>query len=214
MTGPQIFLASQSPRRRALIEQLGIHYQVLGVEVDENPQPGEAAVDFVARLALEKANAGWRMVAAHSIPVVGADTCIMLDQQIIGKPENPEQGIRLLKRYSGRAHQVVTGIAMVGPAGGKHGAVAEIVQHVRVNTSVVTFREITDEECEQYWQSGEPAGKAGGYAIQGKAAVFIKKLEGSYSGVMGLPLFEFAELTSLFGIKMFGTDQGLQTFEK
>ena len=207
MIGPQIYLASQSPRRRALIEQLGIHYQTLHVEVDESPRSGEAPADFVTRLAKEKACAGWQMVAEQSIPVVGADTCIVLDQEIIGKPKNREQGIGLLSRYSGRAHQVITGVAMVGPDAGKYDA--DVVQHVRVNTSTVTFRTITDDECERYWQTGEPVGKAGGYAIQGKAAVFIEKLEGSYSGVMGLPLFEFAELISMFGIQIFGKNQGL-----
>ena len=201
MIGPQIYLASQSPRRRALIEQLGIRYQALAVEVDESPLPGEAATDFVMRLAAEKAYAGWRIVADQSVPVVGADTCIVLDQQIVGKPVDREQGIELLKSYSGRAHLVVTGIAIVGPESGKRGAA--VVHHARVNRSIVTFRAISDRECEQYWQTGEPKGKAGGYAIQGKAAAFIEKLEGSYSGVMGLPLCEFAELISLFGIQIF-----------
>jgi septum formation protein len=205
MIGPQIYLASQSPRRRALIEQLGIHYQTLNVEIDESPRAGEAPADFVMRLAKEKAWAGWQMVAEQLIPVVGADTCIVMDQQIIGKPKNREQGIELLSRYSGCAHQVITGVAMVGLEAGKHDP--DVVQHVRVNTSTVTFRTITDDECEQYWQTGEPMGKAGGYAIQGKAAVFIEKLEGSYSGVMGLPLFEFAELISMFGIKIFDKNQ-------
>ena len=207
MIGPQIYLASQSPRRRALIEQLGIQYQTLNVKIDESPQPGEAPADFVMRLAKEKACAGWQMVAEQSIPVVGADTCIVLDQQIIGKPENRKQGIELLKRYSGRAHQVITGVAMVGLDARKHDT--NMVQHIRVNTSTVTFRTITDDECEQYWQTGEPIGKAGGYAIQGKAAVFIEKLEGSYSGVMGLPLFEFAELIAMFGIQIFDKKEGL-----
>ncbi|HEY5604534.1 MAG TPA: Maf family protein [Gammaproteobacteria bacterium] len=217
MTVPQIYLASQSPRRRALIEQLGIHYQVLDVAVDESPHPGETPEELVARLAGEKAQAGWRKVAQQSVPVVGADTCIVVDQQIIGKPENRQQGIQLLKRYSGRTHRVVTGIAIVGPDNGKHAAVdataagdaddwvdVGIVQQVRVNTSAVTFRILTDRECDQYWETGEPVGKAGGYAIQGKAAAFIEKLAGSYSGVMGLPLFEFAELAALFNIDILG----------
>lgn len=205
MTVPQIYLASQSPRRRALIEQMGIRYQALDIAVDENPQPGETPAAFVARVACEKAQTGWRMVAGQSIPVIGADTCIVLDRQIIGKPENRAQGIQLLKRYSGRSHEVLTGIAIVGPETAKHRAA--VVQHTRVNTSVVTFRVLSDYECEQYWQTGEPAGKAGGYAIQGRAAAFIAKLEGSYSAVMGLPLFEFAELISLFGIGIFGAQR-------
>ncbi|WP_455365282.1 Maf family protein [Kaarinaea lacus] len=201
MIGPQIYLASQSPRRRALIEQLGIRYQALDVEIDESPRPGETPREFVVRVASEKACAGWQMVAEQAIPVVGADTCIVLDQQIIGKPENREQCIDLLKSYSGRAHQVITGVAIVGSDCDRHGV--ERLQHVRVSESTLTFRHLSTDECEQYWQTGEPVGKAGGYAIQGKAAVFIEKLEGSYSGVMGLPLFEFAELISLFGIQIF-----------
>ena len=205
MIGPQIYLASQSPRRRTLIEQLGIPYQTISVEVDELHQAGELPADFVARLASEKAQAGWQLVAEQAIPVVGADTCIVLDQQIVGKPENKRQGIELLKRYSGNTHQVVTGVAMVGPGSRVRGA--PIVQQVRVSASLVTFRVVTDRECEQYWQTGEPEGKAGGYAIQGKAAVFIEKIEGSYSGVMGLPLFEFSELISEFGIQLFDTSR-------
>ena len=197
----QIYLASQSPRRRTLIEQLGISYQAINVEVDERQQSGELPVDFVSRLASEKAQAGWQLVSELGIPVVGADTCIVLDQKIVGKPLDQQHGIELLKRYSGKSHQVVTGIAMVGHAGGVSGA--PVVQQVRVNTSQVKFRAITDRECEQYWQTGEPEGKAGGYAIQGKAAAFIEKIEGSYSGVMGLPLFEFSELISEFGIQLF-----------
>ena len=192
MIGPQIYLASQSPRRRTLIEQLGIPYQAISVEVDERQHAGELPSDFVARLACEKAQAGWQLVAEHAIPVVGADTCIVLDQEIVGKPENKQQGIELLKCYSGKTHQVLTGVAVVGPGSGLRDA--PIVQQVCVNTSLVTFRIVTDRECEQYWQTGEPEGKAGGYAIQGKAAVFIEKIDGSYSGVMGLPLFEFSEL--------------------
>jgi len=201
MIGPQIYLASQSPRRRTLIEQLGIPYQAISVEVDERQHAGELPADFVARLACEKAQAGWRLVAEHAVPVIGADTCIVLDKKTVGKPNDKRQGIELLKRYSGQTHQVVTGVAMVGPDGGVSGA--PVVQQVRVNTSLVTFRVVTDRECEQYWQTDEPVGKAGGYAIQGKAAAFIENIEGSYSGVMGLPLFEFSELISEFGIKLF-----------
>jgi len=205
MTGPQIYLASQSPRRRALIEQLGIRYQTLNVEVDESPHSREAPVDFVERLALQKARAGWQLAAKPMAPVVGADTCIVLDGEIVGKPESQQQGIALLKRYSGRAHEVYTGVAIVGS--GTDDQEPEIMHYVRTNISTVTFRAITNEECEQYWKSGEPIGKAGGYAIQGLASVFIEKLEGSYSGVMGLPLFEFAELISLFGIKILNTGE-------
>ena len=204
MSGLQIYLASQSPRRRTLIEQLGISYRTISVEVDERPQAGELPAGFVSRLACEKAQAAWLLVSEQGIPVVGADTCIVLDGEIVGKPADQQHGIELLKRYSGNTHQVLTGVAVVGHAGGLNGE--PVVQQVCVNTSLVTFRVITDRECEQYWQSGEPEGKAGGYAIQGKAAAFIEKIEGSYSGIMGLPLFEFSELISEFGIQLFKSE--------
>ncbi len=200
MIGPQFYLASRSPRRRTLIEQLGISYQTISVEVDEAPHPGEQPLDFVSRLASEKATSGRKQVEDQAdAVVVGADTCIVLNGEIIGKPVDKAMCVDLLKRYSGTTHEVLTGVAVVGPEGGIPGAAG--VTQVRVNVTKVTFRSITDRECEEYWATGEPEGKAGGYAIQGKAAVFIEKIEGSYSGVMGLPLFELSELIKGFGIQ-------------
>jgi len=201
MQKPQIYLASQSPQRRLLIEQLGLRYQSLQVHVDETPLSQEQPAAFVARLALEKARAGWQQVAGELIPVVGADTCIVLNRRIIGKPRNKSEGIELLRQYSGATHQVYTGVAVVGPQA--QTADSAVVEQVRVNQSSVTFRVLSDEDGEKYWLSGEPLDKAGGYAIQGKAAAFIQQLQGSYSGVMGLPLCELAELLRLFGIQIF-----------
>jgi len=197
----QLYLASQSPRRRLLIEQLGLKYRTIDVEIDEQQRESEEPKAFVARLALEKARAGWQQVARQRIPVVSADTCIVINHRIIGKPADKQDGIALLQQYSGTTHSVLTGLAVVGPENDSAGAAT--VERVRVSTSFVTFRILTDKEIEQYWQTGEPLGKAGGYAIQGIAAAFIEKLEGSYSGVMGLPLCELAELMPAFGIQLF-----------
>jgi septum formation protein len=199
MKNQQIFLASRSPRRRTLIEQLGLRYQIVDVQVDEQHHDGESPTDYVARLALEKARRGWQQIAAPAVPVVGADTCIVLNGRIVGKPEDKAHGIALLKQYSGATHEVVSGVAMVGTVGNTpQGAPQE---QVKVNISRVTFRQLTDQECERYWETQEPLDKAGGYAIQGKAAGFISNIEGSYSGIMGLPLYEFVELMSAFAIQ-------------
>lgn len=199
MKKQQIFLASQSPRRRTLIEQLGVSYRTITVAVDEQHLIGESPSDYVARLALQKARAGWQQIAAQGIPVVGADTCIVLNGKIVGKPVDKAHGIALLKQYSGNTHTVISGVAIVGCADSNPDS--PLLEQVRVNSSDVTFRRLADEECEKYWETGEPLGKAGGYAIQGKAAAFIKSIEGSYSGIMGLPLYEFSELISAFGIQ-------------
>lgn len=204
MDSLQLYLASRSPRRRTLIEQLGIRYQTLEVDVDEQPYEGENPADYVARLAIEKAKNGWGQVGSGEIPIVGADTCIVFNDQIIGKVDSREQSRALLKQFSASSHQVLTGIAMVGQK--IEGNRPEFKQRVRVNNSRVTFRALTDEECERYWDTGEPIGKAGGYAIQGIAAAFIEKIEGSYSAVMGLPLCELSELMSEFGIKLLATE--------
>lgn len=198
MDKPQIYLASRSPRRRTLIEQLGIRFQTLDVDVDEQAKEGESPENYVSRLALEKALCGWKALEENNVPVLGADTCIFLDGRIIGKVDSRERSIALLKKYSGSSHQVMTGIALVGQqiAGNR----LAIKQEVRVSVSTITFRSLSDKECNLYWDTGEPAGKAGGYAIQGLAAGFVKKLDGSYSGVMGLPLCELTEVLAAFDI--------------
>ena len=187
-----IYLASASPRRRELLEQIGVRYRQLRVDVPEVPQPQEVAEMYVLRVALAKARAGWALLAAgERMPVLGADTAVVSDGAVLGKPRDRSDALAMMARLSGQWHQVISAVAVVGPEG---------EEHSRLSVSAVQFRPVTREEAEAYWQSGEPVDKAGGYAIQGRAAVFIERLEGSYSGVMGLPLFETAELLERFGI--------------
>ena len=193
-----IYLASGSPRRRELLEQIGVTYRTVAVEVDETPLLDEEPATYVGRLALAKARAGWELLTTRqsglkSIPVLGADTAVVLDGVILGKPRDRNEGLTMLAALSGREHQVMSAVALV--AGDR--------EVVRVQESRVRFRALTQAECEAYWDTGEPADKAGAYGIQGRAAVFIARLEGSYSGVMGLPLFETAELLREFGISLF-----------
>lgn len=188
---PDIYLASSSPRRRELLNQIGARYGWLSASIEEAPKENEAPEVFVLRLALEKARAGLRARGSGpALPVLGADTIVVLDDQILGKPETHEQGVTMLSQLSGKTHQVLTALAMVD---GEREA-------TRLSVSHVSFREISPEEAELYWETGEPWDKAGGYAIQGRAAVFIERLEGSYSGVMGLPLFETAQLLEEFDV--------------
>ena len=185
-----IYLASASPRRRELLTQIDIRYELLRVTIPEIPQPGENAQDFVQRVALEKAHAGKDLLAAEDThPVMGADTAVVIDGRILGKPVNRQEAFEMLTSLSGRRHQVMSAVAMVAD----HTA-------VRLNISQVTFRNLKLEEIEAYWASGECHDKAGAYAIQGRAAIFIEELQGSYSGVMGLPLYETAALLQQFGI--------------
>ena len=186
----QIYLASQSPRRRELLHQIGVNHEVIAVDVDETPHPGEAPAEYVIRLALEKAEEGHRLAAGQSeLPVLAADTAVVIDNEILGKPADQAQAQEMMERLSNRSHKVLTGIALIGET-----------RASRLSVSNVTFRKVSPEEALAYWQSGEPADKAGGYGIQGLGAVFISRLEGSFSGVMGLPLFETAELLQQAGI--------------
>ena len=179
-----LYLASGSPRRQELLQQLGVAFAVRVADVVEEPGAEETASDFVTRLALAKAQAIWQALADEARrPVLGADTEVVLDKQILGKPRNREHGIEMLQMLSGRTHQVLTGVALIAQQ-----------SSVCVNVSEVTFRKLDNDEIARYWDTGEPVGKAGGYAIQGYAAAFIEYLRGSYSGVMGLPLFETATL--------------------
>lgn len=188
-----IFLASASPRRRELLEQIGVRQRLLAAEVDETPHPDEAPELYVVRLALAKARAGRRLLGSDvAQPVLGADTAVVVDGAIIGKPRDEAEFMASMARLCGRCHQVMTGVALVD---------AER-EESRLSVSRVCFRELSAAERTAYWRSGEPADKAGGYAIQGRGAGFIERLEGSYSGVMGLPLFETAELLQRFGIPL------------
>jgi septum formation protein len=181
---PMVCLASASPRRMELLTQIGVSYQVVAATVDETRHGDESPELYVLRLALNKARAGRAGLAAtdHRL-VLGADTAVVIDGEILGKPRDQEDGIAMLRRLSGNTHHVYTGVAL---AGGR--------EATRLSVSAVTFRDMSLEECTRYWHTGEPADKAGAYAIQGRGAVFITRLEGSYSGVMGLPLYETAEL--------------------
>lgn len=193
---PRLILASASPRRRELLAQIGLPCRVRCAAVDESRLPDETAADYVLRLALAKVRAV-RSAWPDDLPVLGADTVVELDGDLLTKPAGREEGLAMLARLSGRAHRVYTGVALSVGNG----------EQVRLSSSTVWFRELTQAEREAYWDSGEPLGKAGGYAIQGRAAVFIRRLEGSYSGVMGLPLYETAELLRAAGIEVFGNDE-------
>ena len=188
---PQIYLASQSPRRRLLLEQLGVGHVVLPVAVAEQVRTGEPAESYVRRVALDKARAGWRHERRLlDLPVLGADTEVVVDRQVQGKPRDRTHGLELLGRLSGRSHEVISAVALV------HGQ----REQVMMNRSQVWFRELSPADRAAYWDTGEPADKAGAYAIQGRGAVFVERLDGSYSAVMGLPLFETAQLLLRFGI--------------
>lgn len=185
-----VYLASASPRRRELLRQIGVAYRLLRVAVDETPIVGEKPHDYVARLALAKAQAGCAGLGRRQpAPVLGADTAVVIANAILGKPRNREEGLAMLARLSGREHRVLSAVALATPARNA----------VKVQESQVQFRSLTSAECAAYWDSGEPCDKAGGYGVQGRAAAFIAELRGSYSGVMGLPLFETAELLREFG---------------
>jgi septum formation protein len=179
---PVLCLASVSPRRRELLAQIGVPYVVVGANIDETALAGETPADYVTRLAVQKA-----LVVRQDgqpLPVLAADTTVVLDGSIFGKPRDRAEGVAMLARLSGRSHEVLTAVALA-----HEGGVSQ-----RLSASAVRFRVLAAQECALYWETGEPRDKAGGYAIQGLGAVFIESLSGSYSGVMGLPLFETAQL--------------------
>ena len=185
---PSLCLASVSPRRRELLKQIGVEPLVTAPEINESVLPGELAVDYVVRMARSKALA----IHKHSVgaPVLAADTIVVIDGLILGKAAGAAEGVAMLERLSGRTHEVLTAVALA--SGGE--------LNFRLSTSEVRFRALTRVECLAYWESGEPHDKAGAYAVQGRGAVFIEHLSGSYSGVMGLPLYETAQLLATAGI--------------
>jgi septum formation protein len=186
-----IYLASGSPRRRELLRQIGVTFRVVGAELDETAFQGESPLAYVSRLAQAKAGVGWeRSRDLATAPVLAADTAVVLDAKILGKPKGLNDAMAMLLQLSGRAHQVLTAVALRTAAG----------TEVKVSHSTVTFRSIDPSEARAYWETGEPSDKAGAYAIQGYAAIFISDLKGSYSGVMGLPLFETAALLEVAGV--------------
>ncbi|WP_312232787.1 Maf family protein [Stutzerimonas nitrititolerans] len=185
-----LFLASASPRRRELLTQIGVPFELLSITLDETPLPAERPEAYVQRLAREKALAGWAAVGDDSVAVLGADTTVVIDERILGKPADRAEGLLMLESLSDREHHVLTAVALA----------TRDACEVRLVTSRVRFRRIERAEAEAYWASGEPCDKAGGYAIQGWGAVFVAELRGSYSAVVGLPLCETAQLLDQAGI--------------
>ncbi|BAO43135.1 Maf family protein [Thiolapillus brandeum] len=183
-----IILASQSPRRSELLTQIGVEHSISPVDIDETPQPNEPAESFVQRITWEKASVGRALHPGET--VLAADTCIVRNDRILGKPRHEEHAVEMLLDLSGRSHEVLSGVALFSPQD----------EHYRLSRSQVSFRTISEAEARRYWATGEPADKAGGYAIQGRGALFIEHMAGSYSGVMGLPLFETGELLAEAGL--------------
>jgi nucleoside triphosphate pyrophosphatase len=189
---PHLYLASNSPRRAELLRQIGVNFRVIAAAIDESAAAAETPEAHVTRLALEKARAGHATLQGeHRRPVLGADTMVVAGDVVMGKPRDREDAIHMLQSLSGRTHRVLSAVALV-----------DATETCRLSISHVTFRTLAREECAAYWGTGEPEDKAGGYAIQGLAAMFISRLEGSYSGVMGLPLYETAELLVAAGVPL------------
>lgn len=200
----KIYLASRSPRRRELLKQIGINFELLimrsypqvRADVDETPQPGESPGDYVSRLARSKATAGWARLMERRLPrlpVLGADTTVAVDGEIIGKPSTPDEAATMLRKLAGREHEVFSAVAV---------AFNDNVE-LKLSRSVVRFAELTDALIEDYVDTGEAMDKAGAYGVQGKAATFIAQIDGSYSGIMGLPLYETSLLLRQVGMPVF-----------
>jgi septum formation protein len=184
---PRLYLASQSPRRAELLKQIALPFQLLAIDVDETPLAAELPADYVVRIAAAKSRCGWQQLEAAALPplpVLGADTAVIFQGQIMGKPVDRQHAVAMLQSLSGQTHQVMTALSYAYQ--GREWAA--------LSTTEVTFRELSESEIAQYWCSGEPLGKAGAYAIQGYAAVFVEQIKGSYSAVVGLPLLETSQL--------------------
>ena len=187
----RIILASSSPRRRQLLKQIGVRFSVLPVNIDESTIDEETPGHRVMRLAAEKSLQG-KELAQEKLPIIGADTEVVVDNQVLGKPLDKDHALSMLKLLAGRTHKVLSAVSIRATA-----------HWQTLSVSTVTFRNIAEQEMLAYWNTGEPLDKAGGYAIQGVGAVFVSRMEGSFSGVMGLPLFETAELLGKIGINTF-----------
>lgn len=179
----RLLLASQSPRRAEILRSVGWPFESFAVEIDESPRAGEKPESYVERLALEKAEAAARL--KHAPLVLGADTTVVIDGDILGKPETEDDARRMLQRLSDRWHEVLTGVALVSRSEGAEDALRRRVEHERTR---VRFGPMTEQEINWYVQTGEPADKAGAYAVQGYAALFIEEIEGDYWNVVGLPV--------------------------
>jgi septum formation protein len=197
---PHIYLASQSPRRRELLKQIGIQAEILylrndprrEVSVDETPHDGEAPIDYVQRVCRAKALVGWKTLVQRKLPpfpVLAADTTVTLDGKIIGKPDDNEHAAGILRMLSGRQHQVLTAVAVA----------FDKRLEMRLSTTTISFDTLSEERIQRYLLTHEAHDKAGAYGIQGHAGAFVKHIDGSYTGVMGLPLYETVELLKLFG---------------
>lgn len=187
----KLVLASASPRRAELLQQIGVEFDICAVDIDETPWVNEKPEGYVKRVALEKARAAHALPVNKNLLTLGADTSVIVDGQILGKPSNEEDAIGMLQKLSGVTHSVLTAVALIGTD-----------EACIINESRVTFRVLSEQEMHRYWATGEPTGKAGSYAIQGKAAQFISHLEGSFSGVMGLPLYETSLLLTKQGFNV------------
>lgn len=191
----RIYLASRSPRRRELLKQIGASFDLLIPDVNEAPLEKEAPTDYVLRISRIKAEVGWMRVVERKLPrfpVLAADTVVVVGRRIIGKPSGRPGAVEMLRLLSGRSHKVFTAVSVA-----RAGRLEQ-----RLSVSTVRFKPLTEHEIQHYVATGEPLDKAGAYAIQGRAAAFIEKIEGSYSGVMGLPLYETTQLLAEFGIEV------------
>lgn len=193
---PDLYLASQSPRRRELLTQMGVDFDTLSVDVVEQRLPGETPADYVERLARDKALAGRDALGADAaVPVLGADTIGVCSGEVLEKPRDQAHAAEMLRMMSGRRHEVLTAVAL---------SLGARVETCLVRTSV-QFRELSENEISAYWHTGEPLDKAGGYGIQGLGGAFVERIEGSYSAVVGLPLAQTADLLNRFGVPWWST---------
>ena len=190
----ELILASASPRRAEILQQIGVEFQIAPADIDETPKPQESPVDYVQRMAQEKTQHVINSIAGSSAVVLGADTSVVLNCKIYGKPKNQQEAMAMLAALSGKTHQVLTAVAM----GNKQRCL------LKLSATDVKFRELDLKECLDYWNTGEPLDKAGSYAIQGLGAVFVEKISGSFSGVVGLPIEQTAQLLQTFNVPIWG----------
>ena len=200
--GAQFILASASPRRRQILESLGLQFRQHVCPVDETRPANETAAQSVQRLAIAKAEAGYHECGAH-LPSLGADTLVAVEQHVLGKPAGRDEALYMLRMLSGRMHQVYSAVALASSTG----------TEVAVHCSQVVFRDITADEASRYWDSGEPHDKAGAYGIQGIGGIFISNLQGSYTGVMGLPVAETSALLVAAGVDLWRDHASLPASE-
>ena len=190
LSASSLVLASASPRRRELLRQIGVQFEVLPQDIDESARIGETPSALVSRLAQQKACAALAQVVRPGVVVLGSDTVVVLGETMLGKPQSQPEAVSMLMRLANTEHDVLTAVCV---------AINE-KQDTVLSASTVRFRAISEAEANAYWATGEPVGKAGGYGIQGLGAVFVESIHGSYSGIMGLPLYETARLLYKFGV--------------